>query len=434
MTQSFVNGVGLPGQAFLTGTTSWISGGQRLAVVPCERAHQALKFGILTMVCIPVSGGVVELGSTEFVCQSAKIMNKVKVLFSFNGHDTAANSGSWLSTQPLLSPVIGRTEANPSATWMLDPSILENNDSASHATADISVSKPLTETRNSIPLQTLKQKQSMHNGEFSYSEFPNPFKLQSSNILNFGENQNKKSAGATTSRGSNNEGMFSFSSAPGDPVSKNQVKPLGDSDHSDLEASVREVESSRVEEPEKRPRKRGRKPANGREEPLNHVEAERMRREKLNQRFYALRAVVPNVSKMDKASLLGDAIAFINEMRSKVETLEADREELQSQLAGLQLCRLEPSKQELNGTSGRPSVEVTLLGGEAVIRIQCPHQNHPAARLMAALKDLDLELHYANVSAVNDLMILQATVKLPTYGYTQEHLSSVLHSRVVEPS
>ncbi|XLR42440.1 hypothetical protein S83_027100 [Arachis hypogaea] len=73
---------------------------------------------------------------------------------------------------------------------------------------------------------------------------------------------------------------------------------------------------------EKRPKKRGRKPANGREEPLNHVEAERQRREKLNQRFYALRAVVPNISKMDKASLLGDAIVHINELQAKLKALE----------------------------------------------------------------------------------------------------------------
>ncbi|KAK4383447.1 Transcription factor MTB3 [Sesamum angolense] len=76
---------------------------------------------------------------------------------------------------------------------------------------------------------------------------------------------------------------------------------------------------------DRRPRKRGRKPANGREEALNHVEAERQRREKLNQRFYALRAVVPNISKMDKASLLGDAIACITDLQTKIRVLEAEK-------------------------------------------------------------------------------------------------------------
>ncbi|PPE00532.1 hypothetical protein GOBAR_DD02437 [Gossypium barbadense] len=41
-------------------------------------------------------------------------------------------------------------------------------------------------------------------------------------------------------------------------------------------------------EPEKRPRKWGRKSANGREEPLNHVEAKRQRREKLNQKLFGV--------------------------------------------------------------------------------------------------------------------------------------------------
>ncbi|CAH2078726.1 unnamed protein product [Thlaspi arvense] len=53
----------------------------------------------------------------------------------------------------------------------------------------------------------------------------------------------------------------------------------GDSNYFDLEALVvNESESNiTVVEPEKNPRKRGRKPENGREELLNHVEAERHR-------------------------------------------------------------------------------------------------------------------------------------------------------------
>jgi len=218
----------------------------------------------------------------------------------------------------------------------------------------------------------------------------------------------------------------------------------GDSDHSDLEASVaKEADSSRVVDPEKRTRKRGRKPANGREEPLNHVEAERQRREKLNQRFYALRAVVPNVSKMDKASLLGDAILYINELKGKLQTAESDKEDLQKQL--------ETSKKELASnprysTSSPPpppsdqdpkksrlldlDIDVKIIGWDAMIRIQCSKKNHPAAKLMTALMEMDLDVHHASVSVVNDLMIQQATVKMGSRFYTQEQLRLALSAKV----
>ncbi|XP_008796257.2 transcription factor MYC2 [Phoenix dactylifera] len=339
------------------------------------------------------------------------------------------------------------------------------------------------ENQNSNSNSNLQTQSLFAAREFNFSEVvlngpapPQSFKPESGEILTFGDSKrnsspapgsslfshhqiatvpaaddkkNKRSTGAT-SRGSNDEGMLSFSSAAARPSSAGQAKSGGgilggaDSDHSDLEASVREVESSPVVEPEKRPRKRGRKPANGREEPLNHVEAERQRREKLNQRFYALRAVVPNVSKMDKASLLGDAISYINELRSKLQSLESDKEGLQAQIDSLKRDRDssparplqlpdQDAKMMNGGRCHGVEIEVKILGLEAMIRVQCHKKNHPAARLMAALKDLDLDVYYASVSVVKDLMIQQTTVKMPSRVYSQEQLSAALFSRVGEP-
>ncbi|KAI3453315.1 hypothetical protein Pfo_009978 [Paulownia fortunei] len=63
---------------------------------------------------------------------------------------------------------------------------------------------------------------------------------------------------------------------------------------------------------------------------VNHVQVERRRRSRLNQRFYALRSVVPKVTKMDRASLLADAVNYINELKAKINDFKA-RFQAQSQ-------------------------------------------------------------------------------------------------------
>ncbi|CAA0836235.1 Transcription factor bHLH14 [Striga hermonthica] len=159
-------------------------------------------------------------------------------------------------------------------------------------------------------------------------------------------------------------------------------------------------------------KKRGRKPGVGREGPLNHVEAERQRREKLNHRFYALRSVVPNVSRMDKASLLSDAVSYINELRTRVDDLE-------SRLHGRTIKAEAPDGQGSQSTctassSGqRVEVEVKIVGPDGMIRVQSGNEDHPGARLMGAVRDLELTVHHASMSCVNGLMMQDVVVRLP---------------------
>ncbi|XP_004509726.1 transcription factor MYC2-like [Cicer arietinum] len=487
MTQSFVNSSGSLSQAYFNSTPVWISGPDRLSISACERARQAQFLGLQTLVCIPTpsSNGVVELASTEIIPYSSDLMEKVRALFNFNNPE----AGSW----PLNSVTTDQSENDPSSLWLNDPSGsagIEIKDSVNAVNTTVSAnaaigkslqfetqthgsSSTLTETPNVIHVHNAQRNQNQNQSFFPKElNFSSSMKPESGEILNFGESK-KSSYSAVNGNGNGNffsgqspfaageenrkrrspvsrssvdDGILSFTSGVLLPASNMKssggIGTGGDSDQSDLEVSVvKEADSSRVIEPEKRPRKRGRKPANGREEPLNHVEAERQRREKLNQRFYSLRAVVPNVSKMDKASLLGDAISYINELKEKLQGLESSKGELEKQLDTTKkelelasnknpLLPLDKEKLKTNCKLIDLDIEVKVIGWDAMIRVQCSKKNHPAAKLMVALKELDVEVNHASVSVVNDLMIQQATVNMGNQFYTKEQLLSVLSSKI----
>ncbi|XP_040383127.1 transcription factor MYC2-like [Oryza brachyantha] len=178
---------------------------------------------------------------------------------------------------------------------------------------------------------------------------------------------------------------------------------------------------------ERTARRRGRRPGArsgaGAAPPIGHVEAERQRREKLNRRFCDLRAAVPNVSRMDKASLLADAAAYIAELRRRVERLEAEaaaaRPSAAASWAGL-----------AGGAAlGRDDLEVRMAGrGAAMLRLTTAATRHAPARMMGALRALNLPVQHASVTrvggaTVQDVMVDEVPAALQDEGCLRAALS-----------
>ncbi|PIN00086.1 hypothetical protein CDL12_27413 [Handroanthus impetiginosus] len=174
---------------------------------------------------------------------------------------------------------------------------------------------------------------------------------------------------------------------------------------------------------------------------VNHVEAERQRREKLNQRFYALRSVVPNVSRMDKASLLADAVTYINELKAKISDLETKftMKQHQNKIGFLELYDVKSSTSvstaaavaatAITGDCGyNPAmhIEVKILGSEAMIKVQSQDENYPCARLMNVLRDLRFEISHASVSSVRTMMFQDVVIKVPDGVCNEEALRTAI--------
>ena len=190
------------------------------------------------------------------------------------------------------------------------------------------------------------------------------------------------------------------------------------------------------------PKRRGRKPGPRSNGPvISHVEAERQRRDKLNRRFCELRAAVPTVTRMDKASLLADAAAYIAELRDRVEQLEAEAK--QAATTSVAAAAVTCSATLVAGVTRSPTsfggfhekLEVRMVGkGAAALRLTttttAASHVHAPARFMLALRSLDLPVQHASVCRVGDVTVQDAVVDVPAAALRSERglRVALLHS------
>lgn len=416
---SFTKGEGGPGKSFGSGKHLWLPDALKSPLDYCVRSFLAKSAGIQTIVLIPTDVGVVELGSVRSLPESLEMLQTIRSSFSMY-------SSSFIRVKPAL-PVLNekKNECAPFPSLGTGervegiPKIFGHNLNSghSHFREKLTVRKaeerpwdgyqngnrlPFPNTRNGhhgsgwphmqgvkpastaemfSPQAPVNNLHEMVNGvreEFRLSQFQPPKQVQM---------------------------QIDFAGGASRPPML--ARPVSvESEHSDVEASGKDERAGPADE--RRPRKRGRKPANGREEPLNHVEAERQRREKLNQRFYALRAVVPNISKMDKASLLGDAITYITELQKKLKDMESEREKFGS--TSRDALSLETNT-EAETRIQASDVDIQAVNDEVFVRVSCPLDTHPVSRVIQTFKEAQVTVMESKLSAANDTVFHTFVIK-----------------------
>lgn len=133
----------------------------------------------------------------------------------------------------------------------------------------------------------------------------------------------------------------------------------------------------------------------------DHILAERKRREKLSQRFIALSALVPGLKKMDKASVLGDAIKHMKTLQEKVKTLEEQIKKRPNTESVVFVKRYEVlaevnESSSSNENSGGPihdqlpEIEARFCGNDVLIRIHCEKKSGVLEKTLTEIEKLHL--------------------------------------------
>ncbi|XP_074558110.1 transcription factor bHLH18-like [Curcuma longa] len=179
-----------------------------------------------------------------------------------------------------------------------------------------------------------------------------------------------------------------------------------------------------------------------------HIIAERNRREKLNQKFIALSALIPGLKKADKASVLGDAVRYVKDLQEKVKALEEQNMEttvesvvfVKKSHVSVNDDEGSSSDENNNGDEPRPSqlqpfpeIEVKVSRKTVLIRIHCENRKGVLIKVLSEIESMNLIITNNNAmpflgSSINITVTAQMDVE---FSMTAKDIVRKLKSALV---
>ncbi|XP_062074328.1 transcription factor EGL1 [Humulus lupulus] len=375
-------GQGLPGRTLANGQPIWLYNAHYAESKVFGRSLLAKSASIQTVVCFPITGGVIELGTTDLVREDHAIIQRVKMSISDTPHPLASSKKSNFRAGSIRN-------GQGFACAMLDYDFLNNNSIPVVIHGEENLSSPSSSSNGLEPNQpgddslmvegingAASQVQSwqimddelsncvLHSLDSSdcisqtlvnhervepdpiyelVDEHPlqdlqdcnhikmSPLDLQTKDLHYQGVLSTVLKSSHQLILGTHHEkfhhessfvswkkGMFHKLLKPRGTPQNLVKKILYEVPQMHLNRTIDSLEDNSIGSGVWRPE--------ADEIGMNHAIAERKRRERLNEKFSILKGMVPSLSKEDKVSILDDAIQYLKELEKRVEELESSKD------------------------------------------------------------------------------------------------------------